>query len=235
MLVRFGGILFLVALAVWLYCLLDAITADRDTLRALRKGVWIAVVVLTFEVGAIAWLIWGGRATAAPRRDPAPARVQRAHSVAGAAGHPAAVRAFGRPGRWPRRRPEFLARWTGRPPRSTRSCSAAGRGPAAARESCAAGGRRALRARSPHPLLTPPRPPRGGPVDEQAGSGSSRLPWLGASLLLLHGLLVVLVWRFAAAPQRRGPQPRPRFVAPDDDPDFLRDLDRRTRRDDEQP
>jgi Phospholipase_D-nuclease N-terminal len=58
-LVRFGGILFLVALAVWLYCLLDAITADKDEVRGLPKGVWIVIVVLTFEVGSIAWLVWG--------------------------------------------------------------------------------------------------------------------------------------------------------------------------------
>ena len=59
MLVRFGGILFLVALAVWLFCLLDAITADKEQVRGLPKGVWIPIVVLTFEVGAIAWLVWG--------------------------------------------------------------------------------------------------------------------------------------------------------------------------------
>lgn len=58
-----------------------------------------------------------------------------------------------------------------------------------------------------------------------------------ALLVLLTLVLVVLVWRFSAARKAAGPQPRPRprFVAPDDDPDFLRDLDRRTRRDDEQP
>jgi hypothetical protein len=59
--------------------------------------------------------------------------------------------------------------------------------------------------------------------------------WVPALLLLLTVLLVVLVWRFAAGRKAAGPQPRPRFVAPDDDPEFLRDLDRRTRRDDEQP
>jgi hypothetical protein len=58
-----------------------------------------------------------------------------------------------------------------------------------------------------------------------------------ALLLLLTVLLIVLVWRFTAARNAAGPRPRPRprFVAPDDDPEFLRDLDRRTRRDDEQP
>ena len=56
-----------------------------------------------------------------------------------------------------------------------------------------------------------------------------------ALLLLLTVLLIVLAWRFTAARNAAGPRPRPRFVAPDDDPEFLRDLDRRTRRDDEQP
>ena len=59
--------------------------------------------------------------------------------------------------------------------------------------------------------------------------------WVPALLLLLTVLLIVLVWRFTAARKAVGPRPRPRFVAPDDDPEFLRDLDRRTRRDDEQP
>jgi hypothetical protein len=56
-----------------------------------------------------------------------------------------------------------------------------------------------------------------------------------ALLLLLALLILVLVWRFRSARKASGPQARPRFVAPDDDPDFLRDLDRRTRRDDDQP
>lgn len=59
MLVRFGGILFVIALAVWLYCVLDAITADRERVRNLPKGVWIAIVLLFFEIGAVAWLVAG--------------------------------------------------------------------------------------------------------------------------------------------------------------------------------
>ena len=57
-----------------------------------------------------------------------------------------------------------------------------------------------------------------------------------AVLLLLTLVLLVLVWRFTST---RRPSPgsggRPRFVAPDDDPEFLRELDRRTRRDEDQP
>ena len=52
-------------------------------------------------------------------------------------------------------------------------------------------------------------------------------------LLLLTLVLAVLVWRYAATRKAAGPQFRPRFVGPDDDPDFLRELSRRTRRDDE--
>jgi len=55
-----------------------------------------------------------------------------------------------------------------------------------------------------------------------------------ALLLLLTALLIVLVWRYAAGRKAAGPRPRPRFVGPDDDPDFLRELSRRMRRDDEQ-
>ncbi len=54
-------------------------------------------------------------------------------------------------------------------------------------------------------------------------------------LLLLTMLLAVLVWRYAATRKASGPQLRPRFVGPDDDPDFLRELGRRTRREDELP
>lgn len=51
---------------------------------------------------------------------------------------------------------------------------------------------------------------------------------------LTYGLIRVLERRgIAARPKGRGralrPQPRPRPVAPDDDPDFLRDLDRKKR------
>ncbi len=51
---------------------------------------------------------------------------------------------------------------------------------------------------------------------------------------LTYGLIRVLERRgIAKRPKGRGraprPQPRPRPVAPDDDPDFLRDLDRKKR------
>lgn len=65
---RFGGFLFLAALAVWLYAVLDAATADRTQVRALPKAAWVAVVLLTFVVGALAWLAWGRPRATTPRR-----------------------------------------------------------------------------------------------------------------------------------------------------------------------
>jgi len=52
-------------------------------------------------------------------------------------------------------------------------------------------------------------------------------------LVVVLVLATILVWRLTAARRDAAGRPVPRFVAPDDDPDFLRELDRRTRRDDE--
>jgi len=62
--------------------------------------------------------------------------------------------------------------------------------------------------------------------------------------LVVAVVVVVLVMRAAAASGRAGGGPRParsqarrpvRPLAPDDDPEFLRELERRTRRDDGSP
>jgi Phospholipase_D-nuclease N-terminal len=68
LLVRFGGILFLAALAVWLYALLDAVSSKRTQVRALPKGLWVAIVLFTFVVGAAAWLVYGRPRASSTRR-----------------------------------------------------------------------------------------------------------------------------------------------------------------------
>jgi hypothetical protein len=106
MLLRFGGLLFIVVLVLWLYCLLDAITSDQDAVRTLPKVAWVLIVLFTFELGAVLWLVFGR-----PRR-----------AVAGSTGTPGrgrseawsgTIRPFptgGRPGqRAPDDDPEFLA------------------------------------------------------------------------------------------------------------------------------
>jgi hypothetical protein len=68
---RVGGIGFVILLAIWLYCLLDAITSDESRVRNLPKMAWILIVLLLLDVGAILWLIAGrprGTAAGAPYR-----------------------------------------------------------------------------------------------------------------------------------------------------------------------
>jgi len=52
-------------------------------------------------------------------------------------------------------------------------------------------------------------------------------------ILVVLGLIIGLCR--LAANRRTAPIPRTRVLAPDDDPDFLRELDRRTRRRDDDP
>jgi hypothetical protein len=52
-------------------------------------------------------------------------------------------------------------------------------------------------------------------------------------LVLLIVILAVVVWRRTSSRKSAGPRLRPRHLGPDDDPDFLRELNRRTRRDDD--
>ncbi len=53
--------------ALWVYCLIDAITSRDDEVRHLPKIVWIILVLLFPFIGSIAWLAVG-RPQRAPRR-----------------------------------------------------------------------------------------------------------------------------------------------------------------------
>jgi hypothetical protein len=53
-----SGVLFVLFLAgCWLYCLTDAALTPAAEFPWLRKPVWIAVIAVTFIVGAIAWVV----------------------------------------------------------------------------------------------------------------------------------------------------------------------------------
>lgn len=66
--VLFGGAFGVVALAVWIFCIVDAVTTPRDQVRNLPKFAWILVVLFLVDVGSIAWLLagrpWNQRAMA---------------------------------------------------------------------------------------------------------------------------------------------------------------------------
>ena len=59
MLIRGGVGVGVVLFGVWVYCLLDVIMADEYRIRNLSKATWIMIVLFTFEVGAVAWLVAG--------------------------------------------------------------------------------------------------------------------------------------------------------------------------------
>jgi hypothetical protein len=60
----FDGAVGVALMFPWLFCLLDAITADADSVRNLSKPTWVILVVILFDIGAIAWLIAGRPQTA---------------------------------------------------------------------------------------------------------------------------------------------------------------------------
>jgi hypothetical protein len=52
-----GALLALFITGFWLYCLTDAILTPASDCRGLTKPAWLAVIIVTFIVGALAWLI----------------------------------------------------------------------------------------------------------------------------------------------------------------------------------
>lgn len=61
-----------VTLLLWVYCLIDVITAPETGIRQLPKAGWLLVVILLPTVGALLWLFIGrpiseGRSTAPSR------------------------------------------------------------------------------------------------------------------------------------------------------------------------
>ena len=61
-----GALLALFMTGFWLYCLTDAILTPAADCRGLAKQGWVALIAVTFIVGAFAWLI-----VRRPVRDPA--------------------------------------------------------------------------------------------------------------------------------------------------------------------
>ena len=54
-----GGIVGLLLLALWLYCIFDVISTQESLVRNLPKVLWLVLVIILPAVGSIAWLILG--------------------------------------------------------------------------------------------------------------------------------------------------------------------------------
>lgn len=54
-----GGLVGLVLVALWIFCILDVIATDEVLVRNLPKLLWLLVVIILPSVGSIAWLILG--------------------------------------------------------------------------------------------------------------------------------------------------------------------------------
>ncbi|MEO6700274.1 MAG: PLD nuclease N-terminal domain-containing protein [Jatrophihabitantaceae bacterium] len=71
MLIRLGGVFFLLSVIFWLWAIFDTITADNARIRGLPKFAWVILVLLFLELGALAWVLFGrpraGSAGSGPR------------------------------------------------------------------------------------------------------------------------------------------------------------------------
>jgi hypothetical protein len=54
-----GGIVFVVLFLFWLWALLDCIATDSSLCRNLPKPVWIILVLILADIGALVWLLLG--------------------------------------------------------------------------------------------------------------------------------------------------------------------------------
>ena len=53
------GLVPVLLLGLWVYCILDVISSDEVLMRNLPKGVWLMIVIFLPDVGSLAWLLLG--------------------------------------------------------------------------------------------------------------------------------------------------------------------------------
>jgi hypothetical protein len=100
-----GG-LGLILFGLWIFCIIDVITTDESRVRNLPKAVWVLIVLFTFDVGSIVWLVAG---------HPWPSGASRSLPYKGNTGQPPVSRfpEYDRPGRFAATNPDddeaFLA------------------------------------------------------------------------------------------------------------------------------
>jgi hypothetical protein len=62
------GLLGLVFLGLWLFCIIDVITTDEALIRNLQKPIWLLIVIFLVVLGAVLWLIAGRPRAQTPGR-----------------------------------------------------------------------------------------------------------------------------------------------------------------------
>jgi hypothetical protein len=55
----FDGALGLIAVGVWIFCIIDVITTPEGDVRNLPKMAWLFIVIILADIGSIAWLVAG--------------------------------------------------------------------------------------------------------------------------------------------------------------------------------
>jgi hypothetical protein len=68
----FGGVIGVLALLLWVFCIFDAITSDAARVRNLPKLLWVVIVVVLVDIGSLLWLLAGR-----PRGEAGPKPVSR--------------------------------------------------------------------------------------------------------------------------------------------------------------
>ncbi|HEY2043017.1 MAG TPA: PLD nuclease N-terminal domain-containing protein [Jatrophihabitans sp.] len=66
MLAKFGGLLAIAAVVFWLWAIFDSLTAEDSRIRVMPKVLWVIVVLVFFEFGALVWVLFGRPRRAVP-------------------------------------------------------------------------------------------------------------------------------------------------------------------------
>ncbi|MEO7260869.1 MAG: PLD nuclease N-terminal domain-containing protein [Jatrophihabitantaceae bacterium] len=59
MLLKLGGLFFLVSVVFWLWAIFDCLTCDTKRVRNLPRWAWAVVILVFLEFGALAWVMFG--------------------------------------------------------------------------------------------------------------------------------------------------------------------------------
>ena len=54
-----GGLIGILLVALWVYCIFDVVSTDEALMRNMPKVLWLVVVIVLPDVGSVAWLLLG--------------------------------------------------------------------------------------------------------------------------------------------------------------------------------